>query len=327
MAGEVEQTSRIPSTTMAVEFRQAITRRQSQAIGGELLAEQLGRSSLVVPVTASEMLNLVPMERLRFDKEPLPDVEWDQPLRGQALIVMDGQEQQRVTTYQLERMGLRCEVANDAEQAVNRIKEDWFDVVLWDAGKRDVSFVKAAQLLRSHFYRGAILGVGTPFLPTQREEFLAAGGDNLLPSPIVPAVWRHTLAGFLSRKMEMAQHSSDSLTSDFHADRDFLNLIRNYVAKLPSHLADMRAALQVADLARLARLSHALTDGGKLYGYPVLSDSAQKLEKLILQGRDSAEQVMQLDQIGHLVKKIENGMKLSRSNGYLALPGPLTKAA
>jgi HPt (histidine-containing phosphotransfer) domain-containing protein len=143
----------------------------------------------------------------------------------------------------------------------------------------------------------------------------------------VPSVWRNILVGFLSTKNLSLSTAVESIQSDFHADREFLSLIRMFVSKLPSQLAEMRAALQVADLARLTRLAHALADGGKLYGYPTLFDAAQRLEKLILAGRDSSEQSELLDQLDKIIAKVEAGMKHSRSSGYLALPGLLTKAA
>lgn len=326
-SGETVDQPQTPGAAAVMEFKQSMLRRQALSLGGELALKAGSNFTLTLPVTAAEMVQLTPMDRLRVENDQMPDIDAGELLRGQALIVIDDKEQQRVVTYQLERLGLRCEVITDPQQVVNRINEDWFDLVLWDAFKRDMPAPQAAQMLKSHFYRGSILAVGTPEAPHAREEFLANGGDALLPTPIVPAIWRNTLAGYLPKKNDEAQEFSETIVSDFHADRNFLTLVNNYVGQLPSHLADMRASLQVADLARLARLCRALNEGGKLYGYPLLSSTAQKLERLVLQGRDAAEQTILLDQLGATIRKIEAGMKQSRSDGYLALPGPLTKAA
>lgn len=323
---DISSDARLPTNTFAADFAFNLARKQAGILHAEL-NQQATSTSLALPVSSSEMLHLLPAERLKLDEDSLPGAAWLQPLRGKVLVVCDGQEQQRVTAYQLERLGLRCEVLADAEQALVRASEDRFDLVLWDAAKRDLPLTKACQHLRSQFYQGAILAVGTLASPSQREDFLAAGGDGFLSRPIVLAAWRHVISSYLPDGNTPLQAGGDALTSDFHADRDFFILVRGYVNKLPAQLAEMRAALQVADVARLIRLSHAMVDASQLYGYPVLSEQAQHLEKALLQGRDTALLTQLVDQLHHTMAAMERGIKLTRSSSYLALPGPLTRAA
>lgn len=311
----------------ALQFDQTILLKQAQALGAEIRSTGAGQSSLLVPVSSAELLNLIPLDRLRIDDSGPLIPEEDTIFFGKVLVVVDGQEAQRVTTYQLERIGLRSEVLADAERALERVKEDHFDVVLWDATKQDKTPVQAAHELRTHHYQGGILAVGQPDNTWQRDEFLQAGGDGLLARPIVTAVWRNTLEGYLTQRTSPIATNIETMLSQYQADREFIHLIRTYVAKLPSHLADMRSSSQVADMARLTRLTHALVDGGQLYGYPALSETAEQLEKTILDGHDAITQASLLDQLEQIVRKIENGLKLSRTSGYLAMPGPLTKAA
>lgn len=323
---EMNGEARHNSNTFAADFAMNLAKKQAALLHAELI-QQPSTTSLLLPVTSSEMLHLLPMDKLKIDEDALPEGAFTQSLNGKVLVVCDGQEQQRVATYQLERLGLRCEVLADAEQALARASEDRFDLVLWDTAKRDLPLVKASQHLRSQFYQGAILAMGPLISPSQREDFLAAGGDGFLSRPIVLATWRHIINSFLPDGNSSMHSGGESMTSDFHADRDFLNLIRGYVAKLPSQVAEMRAALQVADIARLIRMAHALVDGGQLYGYPTLSDYAQQLEKALIQGRDTPLLTQLVDQLSQAVLKIERGIKQPRSAGYLSLPGPLTRAA
>lgn len=315
--------------SFATDFDLTLSRKQAGAIQSELITDSLSQTRLVLPVSSLELLNLIPSDRLRIeekDDEIRPETNAEL-MHGKVLVVVDGQEQQRVTTYQLERLGLRSEVISEATRAIGRINEERFDMVLWDVNKQDMPFIKAAQLLRSHFYDGAIFAVGTPPSTRQRDEFLAAGGDGVLHRPIVPAVWRHALEKYSPTIRQQSLMQQESIPSDYHGDRAFLDLIRNYVAKLPGHLAEMRASLQVADMARLIRLAHALVDGGQLYGYPALSEVAQQLERIVLTGRDASVQTSLLDQLGAIISKIEQGLKPNQSAGYLAWPKPLTKAA
>ncbi len=323
---DIDGATRSPAQSFAAEFDSMLTRRQATSIAA-VLEEQPSRTSILLSVTSAEMLHLLPSDRLKIDEETLPDSTWLKPLQGKALIVCDGQENQRVATYQLERLGLRCEVLEHAQQALERASEDRFDVILWDAAKRDIDLVEASQKLRAQFYQGAILAIGPTYSSDQRDNFLAVGGDAVLHRPIVLATWRHTIASYLPHSDQPPGIVNESILSEFQADRDFYPLIRSYVGKLPGQLAEMRAALQVADVARLTKMTHALADGGQLYGYPQLTDLAHKLEKVLIQGRDAPLLTSFVDQIQLTIRMIEVGISQSHSHHYLALPSPLTKAA
>lgn len=316
----VASTHSLPAT-----FDMALLTRQSEALHAAL---QLNANSisLQLPVSPSELLHVVTVDRLLVD-DSLPEYEITQPLLGKVLVVVDGQEQQRVVSYQLERLGLRSEVLADAERAIERTKEEKIDLILWDVEKRDIPLVEACNILRTQYYQGAILAVGTLQDASQRSDFLQAGGDGFLTRPIVLATWRHTLSMYLPDSPMPVVKSVERILSQFHADREFVQLIRSYVSKLPSHLADMRSALQVADSARFIRLTHALIDGGQLYGYPTLAEAAKQLEQLSLAGVDSPRLTAQVDEIARLIHGMERGVKASPSAGYLALPGTLTRAA
>jgi HPt (histidine-containing phosphotransfer) domain-containing protein len=193
--------------------------------------------------------------------------------------------------------------------------------------KRDISLIDACRILRKQWYQGAILAVGNLQHTSQRSDFLQAGGDGFLMRPIVLTTWRHTLSMYLPDAPTPADKSASRILSEFHADRDFIPLIRSYVNKLPAHLAEMRSALQVADAARFIRLTHALIDGGQLYGYPKLADAAISLQQSALAGVDAPRLSQLLDDITQLIFGMERGIKASPSAGYLALPGTLTRAA
>ncbi len=323
---DIDGALRNAAQSFAAEFDSLLARKQAKSINAEL-EEQPSRNSILLPVTSAEMLHLLPSDRLKLDQEALPDATWSQPLTGKALIVCDGQENQRVATYQLERLGLRCEVIEDGSHAIERASEDRFDIILWDAAKRDIGIVEASQKLRSQFYQGAILAIGPTYSSEQRDDFLAVGGDAILHRPIVLATWRHTIASYLPHSTQLPGIVKDGMLSDFQGDRDFYPLIRSYVSKLPGQLAEMRAALQVADVARLIKITHALSDAGKLYGYPALTMLAQKLEQSLLQGCDAPLLTGYVDQIQQTIRQIEVGIQQSQSHHYLALPSPLTRAA
>jgi HPt (histidine-containing phosphotransfer) domain-containing protein len=157
---------------------------------------------------------------------------------------------------------------------------------------------------------------------------MLAGGNGVLNRPIVPVVWRQALAIYLPAEDDASPNESMTMIqSSLEHDREFMTLVRTFVAKLPALLAEMRAALQVADLAHLIKKVHALADSGQLYGYSALAAEAQRLEESILHGRDTPTFSTLLDSLETLIRSIDRGIKFGRSAGTIALPGPLTIAA
>jgi HPt (histidine-containing phosphotransfer) domain-containing protein len=161
-----------------------------------------------------------------------------------------------------------------------------------------------------------------------RDRFMLAGGNGILNRPIVPAIWRQMLAIYLPTEGDEISHeSANLLASSLEHDREFMTLVRAFVAKLPGLLAEMRAALQVADLAQLIKQAHALADSGHLYGYPALADEAHRLEEAILHGRDTPSLAKLIDNLETVMHSADRGIKFAASAGTIALPSPLTIAA
>jgi len=308
----------------------ASARRQAEVLGGELRAERLTpkgiRLLMMLPLTALEYAHLVAPDQLPPTDEmtAAPAVP---SLQGRVLVVLDRQETLRAVTFHLERLGLRTELTSDVESAAQRLRDESFQAVLWDGDNQDSMLAVTATSLREAGYRGAIFVVTSgPLDDPLREAYREAGVDGVLALPVVPALWRQALVAWLP---EAAEDGSvgETLRSDFHFDQGFLPLVRGFGAKLPGMVAEMRAALHVADLAGLARLTHTLADNARLYGYPPLAVSATELEAAVLRGADSHQLGKLLDDMRTIALRIERGLRESANTGFLHLPSLMPFAA
>jgi len=70
-------------------------------------------------------------------------------------------------------------------------------------------------------------------------------------------------------------------------DPDFLEIVREFVDRLHSKLDEMHAAWESRDLDQMARLAHWLKGSGGSVGFPMLHDSALKLEMAAKEQRTS----------------------------------------
>ncbi len=73
---------------------------------------------------------------------------------------------------------------------------------------------------------------------------------------------------------ELAQH-----------DKDFAEIVQLFVDGLLSRLESMQEALAKNDLQSLRRFAHQLKGSGGGHGYPILTDTASKLEQQAIEGQ------------------------------------------
>ena len=111
------------------------------------------------------------------------------PLAGRVLLAEDNHVNQKVACGMLRKLGLRVEVADTGEAALERLAAGGFDLVLMDVQMPVMDGFAATRTLRER-ERAA----GAPRLPViamtanamsgDRDECLAAGMDDYLPKPV-----------------------------------------------------------------------------------------------------------------------------------------------
>ena len=105
-----------------------------------------------------------------------------------VLLVEDHEINRKLAQILLERMGYRCAMVNDGQQALDRLALEHFDVVLMDVMMPVLDGLSALRELRT---RESLLGLRTPVLMVtahamtgDKERFLAAGADGYVSKPL-----------------------------------------------------------------------------------------------------------------------------------------------
>jgi len=140
---------------------------------------------LTRPVSQNELLTTI--DRVLTRRDWLDAAPALRRLRGRVLVAEDNESNLIVVRTHLERFGLQVDVVSDGEQALNRLAEESFDLVLMDCQMPVIDGFVATQTLRQR-------EAGTPrHLPVialtanamqgDRERCLAAGMDDYLAKP------------------------------------------------------------------------------------------------------------------------------------------------
>ncbi len=145
----------------------------------------------------------------------IPDVEIvnsDKPeqtkvlevLEGKVLLVEDNPVNQIVATKMLEKVGLQFEVANNGQEAVNKLTvEHDFDLVLMDCQMPVMDGYAATQALREYeseknISHLPVVAMTANAMEGDKDKCLAAGMDDYISKPVNQQALKETLAKWLA---------------------------------------------------------------------------------------------------------------------------------
>lgn len=102
------------------------------------------------------------------------------------LVAEDNPVNQKVVVKQLMSLGYQAEVVNNGQEAVDRLKEHEYDVVLMDCQMPIMDGYRATQEIRSFEGEGkrtTIIAITANAMPEDRQRCMDAGMDDYMSKP------------------------------------------------------------------------------------------------------------------------------------------------
>src|SRR5690606_12631377 len=99
------------------------------------------------------------------------------------LVVEDNKINQMITRKILNKMSLYCDVVDNGEDAVDRVKETRYDVVLMDIHMPGISGLEATKIIRTFDKELTIFALTAVTLEDKMHEFDEAGFDDIISKP------------------------------------------------------------------------------------------------------------------------------------------------
>ena len=177
----------------------AISRSLVQLMGGFITAEgrpgngatfvvTLPVKKVISSANASAVTLPTEVETSGVPLKPVSPITAPVDAGCSVLLVEDHEINRKLAQILLERMGYRCAMVNDGQQALDRLALEHFDVVLMDVMMPVLDGLSALRELRT---RESLLGLRTPVLMVtahamtgDKERFLAAGADGYVSKPL-----------------------------------------------------------------------------------------------------------------------------------------------
>ena len=247
-------------------------------------------------------------------------------LHGRVLLVEDNPINQDVAKAMLDKLGLVWTVANHGGEAVDRVREAAFDVVLMDCQMPVMDGYQATAAIRAlpggRAAKLPILALTANAMQGDEQTCLDAGMNGFLAKPYTLAALHATLAGWLpgaapAEAPRTVEASAPNSSSGARAARTNLainpraiealqeldepgstelvsQLVSSFLGTAAGHLERAAAALAQGDAKTLAQVAHSFKSSAANLGAEDLADCCRELEKLGREGRlDDAPRVLE----------------------------------
>ncbi|WP_172959731.1 PhnD/SsuA/transferrin family substrate-binding protein [Thiomicrorhabdus aquaedulcis] len=155
---------------------------------GIQLKSELGHGSLFYFCVPFQMLNAKEMQQLASNTKPSLVLKQADFGNAKVLLVEDNEINQEVASEMLKQLGLTFELVSNGEQAVNKLKEATFDLVLMDIQMPIMDGYQATKLIRQFNSFIPIVALTAAAMVEDRDKALLVGMNDHLSKPIEKSV-------------------------------------------------------------------------------------------------------------------------------------------
>jgi CheY-like chemotaxis protein/HPt (histidine-containing phosphotransfer) domain-containing protein len=211
------------------------------------------------------------------------------------LVAEDNPVNQRVALHILEKAGHSAVAVSNGKEAIGALAREKFDLVLMDVQMPELDGLEATRAIRDHEKRTSghipIVAMTAHAMKGDRERCLEAGMDNYVAKPVQASELLRVIESIAASKVAESQPSKkndfgEGRVFDLQAamnridgDEDFLvEVIRLFVAEVPSHIQDIRSAVEERNAKRLECAAHSLKGSASSLGGLATAAAALKLE-------------------------------------------------
>ncbi|MGB3775081.1 MAG: response regulator, partial [Leeuwenhoekiella sp.] len=127
--------------------------------------------------------NVVKQKDIDAEKDKVYDIDYECFKGRRILVVEDNKINQMITRKILEKNGMNCDVADNGEIAIEKIRFEEFDVVLMDIHMPGISGTEATKKIRQFNEDLPILALTAVTIDENIDDFYVAGFTDIIPKP------------------------------------------------------------------------------------------------------------------------------------------------
>lgn len=203
-----------------------------------------------------------------------------------VLVVDDNKVNQKVAALSLRKWKAKVLFADDANAAINIIKEKKVDLVLMDVFMPEIDGLQATKIIREELKNSIpIIAITAAALVGEKEKCLAAGMNDYISKPFDPA----ELMEKIKKLVPVNKLTTDDLILDLtalyqRADGDMeyvVDILSSFVIEMPLYLDEFKKNWEQKDFKALGAQAHKMRSPIALLGGKSIVEMLLDLEKQI----------------------------------------------
>ena len=274
----------------------AISKQLAEVMGGQIgVASEEGKGSTFWFTVRLKKQRKEHDTRHRVPAPEPADIPGALKSHIRILLVEDNEVNQLVALSILKRLGFNADVTENGLEALDALKTEPYDIVFMDVQMPEMDGLDATKAIRDP--QSKVLNPDIPIIAMtahaakeDRDICFEAGMNDYLSKPIQPQRLLDTIAKhFFSQadpKPEPQKEATPqgeildkSRLADFGYDESFFEeILAEFLAEAPSHINNVKEALQSGDAEKIRHEAHSLKGMAANLGAQRLAHAAHKLE-------------------------------------------------
>jgi two-component system, sensor histidine kinase and response regulator len=243
-----------------------------------------------------------------------PSLDIDRVRGARVLLVEDNKVNQLVAMGHLEDAKLFIELAENGEVAVQKVRDNDYDIVLMDVQMPVMDGIEATKVIRSdpRFQSLPIIAMTADAMASDQELCLKAGMNDYIAKPIDPNHLLEVLLRWITRSVDSVKPAPKSdpeslgvpsivgintergLKLTGNKRGHYESLLREFAKEEAGAIEQMRTALAAGDAAAARRGAHSLKGAAGTLGATTLAVRAAAAETAIKNGHGVDEALTSL---------------------------------
>ncbi len=303
-----------------------ITRRITEMQGGKIgVRSKVGLGSVFtvqlsfgLPANQSRSLYKHP-ETLEPAVQDLHDTR--------ILLVEDNKMNQLVICKFLQKWGVQIEIAENGIEAINKLKQGQYEVILMDLQMPQMDGYKAAHYIRTHLEGAArtvpIVALTASALLDVKRKVLEAGMNDFITKPFDPRELHLKILKYTTKKAEAppvppapSQYTNLGYLEEISANnREFIrDMVKLFLRQTPGFIEGLKTACQNAQWGDIRYLAHKMKS-------TIATVGIAELEPIMNQVETFAAQESNLAEVTQLAQYVEDVCTRAYDELQAKLPG------
>lgn len=232
------------------------------------------------------------------------------------LLVEDNKINQFLARTMLQKNGHKVELASDGEEALNKLHEEQFDMIITDVQMPGMDGYQLTEQIRTTLPPPVchipVIALTAYESTTEKEKAKASGMSDFLTKPYLPEQLYEVIHKHLNvdntegKSFEFSiDEIYDNLLTLMAGDRkETGNLINMFKNQFPELLHDMNNRAQADDAKGLYKLAHKIKPNLKLFKNTLLTHLIEKIEKKSREGKISFEIKQLVGELAEMTNQI-----------------------